>query len=202
MPVVRASIERVEVSVTRREYKQKRMSRRTLVGKKGVRRQKGGPSDWRPVVGLREEPDREGEAQEPKSAGTPRTTADETEGKTRGGGRQTDEQASAQAGTKKTERQGRGTSRRTGRQAGRQASKQAGRQPGRQAGGQAGRQAHRHPGHPPIDNQTIPVRVLSSQCGEQAHPHPGVSRTENCGNDKQAGRHKRTRASTQSRTSR
>ena len=163
-----------------------------------MRRQKGGPSDWRPVVGLREEPDREGEAQEPNSAGTPRTTArrqrrkdtrrQATDGRDGETDRQADGQAGAQAGTKRNERPGRGTSRQADRQAGRQAGKQAGKQAGqasRQADRQAGKQAGRHP---PTDYQTVPVQVLSSRAGSELNPHLGVSRTKNCGNDKQAGR--------------
>ena len=45
------------------------------VGKKGEPRQKGEHTDCGPIVGLREEPSREGEAQEPNSAGHPGTTA-------------------------------------------------------------------------------------------------------------------------------
>jgi len=171
----------------------KMVSSRTPIEKKGARRQKGGPSDCGPVVGLREEPDREGEAQEPNSAGTPRTTArrrrrkDTRRQTTDGRDGETDRQADGQAGAQA----GRGTSRQADRQAGRQAGKQASRQAGKQAGR-----------HPPTDYQTVPVQALSSRAGSELNPHLGVSRTKNCGNDKQAGRHTHTQASTQSRTSR
>ena len=95
---------------------------RTLVGKKGAQRQKEGPPDCGPTVGLREEPSREEGAQEPNSAGIPGTTC-----------RQHNRRAGRQAGKQ--------TGKHTGRQAGRQSGRQACRQEGRQAGGQAGRQA-------------------------------------------------------------
>ena len=53
-------------------------------GKSGAQRQKKSSSDWRPVVELQPEPDKEGEPQRPNSAGTPRPRPDETKDKQTG----------------------------------------------------------------------------------------------------------------------
>ena len=78
---------------------------RAPVGKRGLQHQKDGPSDYSPVIGFREEADREAEAQGPNCAGNPEPQHDEMAGL----------QASKQAN----------------RQAGTQASNQAGKQAGR-----------------------------------------------------------------------
>ena len=99
------------------------------VGKKGVQRQKEGHTDCGPIEGLREEPSREGGAQEPNSAGHPGTTA-----------RQDSRRAGRQAASRRASRRAAGD----GRQADRQASQQAGKQAGTQAHKHTSTQAHKH----------------------------------------------------------
>ena len=83
---------------------------RTPIGKKGAQRQKEGPSDWRPVVGLKRESDQEGKTRRPNGAGTPRAPA-----------RRDKRQAGTQAG--KRQRKGQAERRADGHAASRQASR-------------------------------------------------------------------------------
>jgi hypothetical protein len=188
---------------------------RTPIEKKGARCQKRGPSDCGPVVGLRKEPDRERpkpknpKAQGPRGPGPDDKTKERHEEASDRRTRRRDGQTSGRTGRRasrhREERKARQRDEQaggqTGGQAGRQASRQASRQ-GRQAGRQTGRQASRQAGTHPPTIKPYQFRPSVPGAGSELNPHLGVSRTKNCGNDKQAGRHTRSQASTQSRTSR